>query len=232
MGGQACVLYGAAEFTRDSDFCVAAEPANLRRLRAALTELRARRVFVPALSAAALVRGHACHFVCTGPGLCDWRIDLMARLRGCGEFGVLWARRRPARLPGLGSVDVLNIQDLVTAKKTQRDKDWPMIARLVAADYLATEKRPPRARVEFWLREARTPELLLELVRRFRGAARRLAVQRVALAAALRADTAAVERALSAEQRRERAADRAFWKPLRAELRQLWHRARRRRKRA
>jgi hypothetical protein len=231
MGGQACVLYGAAEFTRDSDFCVAADGDNLRRLRAALAELRARRTFVPALGAAVLARGHACHFVCTTPELHAWRIDVMARLRGCDQFEVLWARRRQARLPGLGTVDVLNIRDLVRAKKTQRDKDWPMIARLVVADYLAAGARPPRERVEFWLREARSPQLLLELVRRFRGTAQRLAAERVALAAALRADTAAIEQALDSEQRRERLADRAFWRPLRDELRRIWRGGRTRRNR-
>ncbi|MBI3875800.1 MAG: hypothetical protein HY300_07540, partial [Verrucomicrobia bacterium] len=33
MGGQACVFYGAAEFSRDTDFAVLAEPDNLDRLR-------------------------------------------------------------------------------------------------------------------------------------------------------------------------------------------------------
>ena len=41
MGGQACVFYGAAEFSRDSDFALLAEPANLARLQHALTELQA-----------------------------------------------------------------------------------------------------------------------------------------------------------------------------------------------
>ena len=33
MGGQACILYGAAEFTRDVDFAVAVGPENLDRLK-------------------------------------------------------------------------------------------------------------------------------------------------------------------------------------------------------
>ena len=33
MGGQACVLYGAAEFSRDADFAVLASPENLERIR-------------------------------------------------------------------------------------------------------------------------------------------------------------------------------------------------------
>ena len=44
MGGQACILYGAAEFTRDVDFAVAVDPANLKRLREALAQLGAEQV--------------------------------------------------------------------------------------------------------------------------------------------------------------------------------------------
>ena len=29
MGGQACVFYGAAEFSRDTDLLILADPANL-----------------------------------------------------------------------------------------------------------------------------------------------------------------------------------------------------------
>jgi PHD/YefM family antitoxin component YafN of YafNO toxin-antitoxin module len=41
MGGQACVFYGAAEFSRDADLVIVAQPENLERLRAALSELEA-----------------------------------------------------------------------------------------------------------------------------------------------------------------------------------------------
>lgn len=47
MGGQASVLYGAAEFSRDIDLAIVAGPANLSRLRAALSELRAEVIAVP-----------------------------------------------------------------------------------------------------------------------------------------------------------------------------------------
>jgi len=64
MGGQACVFYGAAEFSKDVDLAILAEPENFRRLQAALTELEARRIAVPRFEAAALARGHAVHFRC------------------------------------------------------------------------------------------------------------------------------------------------------------------------
>jgi len=47
MGGQACVFYGAAEFSRDVDFAILPDAANLTRLRRALVELRATAIAVP-----------------------------------------------------------------------------------------------------------------------------------------------------------------------------------------
>jgi hypothetical protein len=41
MGGQACVFYGAAEFSRDTDFAILADAGNFVRLRQALVELQA-----------------------------------------------------------------------------------------------------------------------------------------------------------------------------------------------
>lgn len=223
MGGQACVLYGAAEFTRDSDFVVSASEADLARLRAALADLKAKPVYVPPISAEALLKGHACHFRCGVRGAEDWRIDVMGKLRGCDEFVKLWARRETVRLAQYGPADTLALADLVRAKKTQRDKDWPMIARLVEADYVRSAKRPARARIGFWLREARTPDLLLRLAQRFHTTAVRLAGQRPAIAAALRRDPQRIEHELYLEQQRERAADRTYWAPLRAELQRLRH---------
>ena len=36
MGGQACVFYGAAEFSRDTDLLILADDANLERLEASI----------------------------------------------------------------------------------------------------------------------------------------------------------------------------------------------------
>ena len=82
MGGQACILYGAAEFSRDVDVAVAVSPANLDRLRAALADLDAEPLLYPPLDAAALRRGHACHFRCRAPGLHGIRVDVMGVFRG------------------------------------------------------------------------------------------------------------------------------------------------------
>jgi hypothetical protein len=167
MGGQACILYGAAEFTRDIDLAVAVSAGNLGRLHDALAALEAEPVFFPPLTASALRKGHACHFRCLARGLHGLRIDLMSRLRGVPAFSILWKRRVEIDLPGVGTVPVMSLADLLMAKKTQRDKDWPMIRRLVEADVANAGENPTSARVALWLREGRTFELLRDLGRRF-----------------------------------------------------------------
>jgi hypothetical protein len=223
MGGQACVFYGAAEFTRDIDVLVPPTPADLARLRAALDDLNAESVHVPPLSSQVLQQGHACHFRCHAQGAERLRIDVMSTVRGCGAFPTLWKRRREILAPGLGWVALLSPVDLVLSKKTQRDKDWPMIARLVEADYRSAAGRAAANRIRFWLMEARSVELLNELVTRFPRQAAALAARRRAVARALRHDFRAVRAALHAEQEHERAADQRYWAPLRQQLEQWRH---------
>jgi hypothetical protein len=218
MGGQACILYGAAEFTRDVDFAVAVGPENLRRLRAALEDLEAEPVYFPPLSAAALERGHACHFRCLAPDLGNLRIDVMSRMRGVEPFAQLWNRRETIVVAGVGRLPLLSLPDLVRAKKTQRDKDWPMVRRLIEADISRSERAPSRARVTFWLRECRTFELLRDLGQRYPRLAEKEAASRPALRAALKNDPARTDALLRTEEDRERALDRRYWAPLKAEL--------------
>ncbi len=218
MGGQACIAYGAAEFSRDVDVAVLCSPGNLTRLRRALQELAAEPIFVPPLEEAYLLRGHACHFRCQNPDVAGLRIDIMSVLRGCDTFEKLWERREVISSRELGRVNVLSLSDLVTAKKTQRDKDWPMIRRLVEADYFRDRSHPNPGQADFWLRELRTPELLVELVRRWPARARRLETTRPLLRIAATGDLERLGEALRREQEAERAADRKYWLPLRREL--------------
>jgi hypothetical protein len=64
MGGQACVLYGAAEFSRDTDLAILASPPNLTRLGAALVDLQAEVIAGPPFELQYLQRRHAIHFRC------------------------------------------------------------------------------------------------------------------------------------------------------------------------
>jgi hypothetical protein len=230
MGGQACILYGAAEFSRDIDVAVLAEPKNLDRLQHALDSLRAEPVFFPPLSRETLLRGHACHFRLRHPEVQGLRVDIMSVLNGCDPFPLLWKRRCRIDLAGVGSIAVLSLPDLVQAKKTQRDKDWPMVRRLVEADYHRRPRRLPRRQIDFWLREARTPELLVELVRSYPGTARRVATSRPAVRWAFTGRLRQIEAALRAEEIAYRNADQVYWKPLRAEL-FAWRTERRKRRR-
>jgi PHD/YefM family antitoxin component YafN of YafNO toxin-antitoxin module len=51
MGGQACVFYGAAEFSRDTDLALLSLPENLERFRAALADLEAECIALPPFEA-------------------------------------------------------------------------------------------------------------------------------------------------------------------------------------
>jgi hypothetical protein len=223
MGGQACVLYGAAEFSRDADFAILASPDNLGRLQGALDDLQAGVIAVPPFDLRYLERGHAIHFRCQHPEAKGLRIDVMARLRGVDPFDALWSRRTTWDLPEGFQIDSLSLPDLVASKKTQRDKDWPMVRRLVEASYDQGFASPTPERIGFWLRELRTPELLVEGVHWFREDALRLAEERAAVRAALARDLEVIRTHLATEEARERALDRAYWEPLRAELEALRH---------
>jgi hypothetical protein len=220
MGGQACILYGAAEFSRDIDFCVLSSEDNLERLRCALSGLEAEPIAVPPFERAYLERGHAVHFRAHHPEASGLRVDIMSRLRGVDPFGELWERRTTLELPGHGALDVLSLPDLVQSKKTQRDKDWGMIRRLGEASY-ARDEIPSAERANFWLRELRTPELLLECAVRFPAQANEVARARVATLAAVDRDEPGVRSALAAEEALEQERDRQYWAPLRAELEDL-----------
>ncbi len=233
MGGQACVLYGAAEYSRDLDLAVLATEDALPRLAAAVQALRATVIAVPPFERHFLERGHAVHFSVPPDAdlgaVSPLRVDIMSRMRGVAPFEELWERRTTIALADPSSqdevlVDLLSLGDLVAAKKTQRDKDWPMLRRLVDASYAsARESDVSDEQVAFWLAELRSPAFLRELVIQYPEQAthsHRLAV----LAAREDGDIA---QALANEQAAEMAADRTYWDPLRRELEILRHAARR-----
>ena len=141
MGGQACVLYGAAEFSRDTDLAILAEPGNLALLQAALDDLQAEVIAVPPFEQRYLELGLAIHFRCHAAGCEDIRIDVMAKMRGVDEFPALWARRTTIQADD-GDYELLSLPDLVQAKKTQRSKDWPMIKALVDTNFFENRKSP------------------------------------------------------------------------------------------
>jgi hypothetical protein len=218
MGGQACVFYGAAQFSKDIDLALLASEENFSRLLAALAELNARRIAVPRFDPALLARGHAVHFRCQGGDAEGLRVDVMTRLRDLPDFDVLWTRRATIKDETGETFELLAVEDLVQAKKTQRDKDWPVIDALVEGHYRVLGKDPTPERVSFWLSESRTPDRLVELVRRFPDEARALSGRRPLLGLAGSGKSEDLREALDAEVRTEQAKDRAYWAPLKAEM--------------
>lgn len=217
------MLYGAAEFSRDTDLAVLASDANLARLRLALDDLRARVIAVPPFEARYLRAGHAVHFRCQDPEALGMRIDVMTRMRGVDPFPKLWARRTSLDLPDGTRCEAMSLPDLVKAKKTQRDKDWPMVRRLIEAHYFEHREKASAAQVRFWLRELRTPELLVEVARRWPAVWRAQKRRRALLALARPGGETDLAEALVREERAEREADARYWRPLKAELERLRH---------
>ena len=218
MGGQACVFYGAAEFSRDCDIVIVANDANLARLRAALNELEASCIAVPPFETQFLERGHAIHFRCKHPEAKDIRLDVMTKMRGCDPFDQLWSRRTTLEDKDGNIYEILGIEDLVKAKKTQRDKDWPMIRRLVDAHYDQYRDEPNDERIRFWLRESRTPEVLIEVATEHSEVLQQMFRERPLLSDVIGAQREALQNALEVEQNHERVADEKYWKPLKKEL--------------
>ena len=225
IGGQACILYGAAEFSRDIDLTVMISPENLKDLTNALKELEAERVFYPSLSEDVLKRGHACHFRCPREDIKGLRIDVIGVMRGVDSFSELWNRREEIELPRIGKVAVIGLSDLVKSKKTQRDKDWPMIRRLIEADIYRAPDDPSENKLIFWFAECRTPELLISLSAKFPKIASGLSANRPLLHSAIQGNRDEVQNLLKEEEEREREADRQYWMPLRKELEE-WRRKR------
>jgi hypothetical protein len=221
MGGQACILYGAAEFTRDTDFCILCNDLNLERINATLNDLKAVRIFYPPLEAIYLQKGHACHFECGTKDTAGFRIDIMSRMRGCPNFKELWSRRSSIRIDDI-SVPVMGLRHLVSAKKTQRDKDWPMIRRLVENDYYA-RKNPGKSDVLWWFSECRTPELLIDLCEKYTALCKKMTSKRPLLKFASEKNNNALEKCLMEEELKERREDRDYWSPLKKELERMRH---------
>ncbi|HZM90378.1 MAG TPA: hypothetical protein VFF31_27915 [Blastocatellia bacterium] len=223
MGGQACVFYGAAEFSRDTDLAILATSTNLERLTKALEDLQAEVIAVPPFEPQYLRKGHAVHFRCNHPEATGMRVDVMTKMRGVDSFTTLWGRRTTISIDETRQFDLMSIPDLVKAKKTQRDKDWPMVRRLVEVNYFENREHPTVQQIRFWFLELRTPELLIELSARYLRIPQSLIRKRPLLKFIRQGNETMLTEALRAEERSEREADREYWLPLKAELERLRH---------
>ena len=222
MGGQACVFYGAAEFSRDTDLAILANSENLANLKNALEDLQATVIAVPRFEAKYLRKGHAVHFRCHHPEAPGMRIDVMTKMRGVDSFPKLWARRTTLSV-GDDKIELMSLPDLVQAKKTQRDKDWPMLRRLIEVNYFANRENPSQEQIRFWFLELRTPDLLIELAKEQGRIPDPLRRKRPLLELVVKGSRSSLADALLAEEQKERETDREYWAPLKKELETLRH---------
>ena len=223
IGGQACIIYGAAEFSRDSDFVVLCDNDNLERLKKALNALKAGLIYVPPLEADYLERGHACHFRCKARDVLNFRLDVISKLRGCEPFDQLWKRKKKVSLRASGAIDIIGLEDLVQSKKTQRDKDWLMLKRLVENDIILNKDDPSNEHVRWWFLESRSPDSLVRLAKKYPEIIKECVAQRPLLSATINVDIQKLNSQLYEEELIERQKDTEYWAPLKKELEMLRH---------
>jgi hypothetical protein len=227
MGGQACVLYGGVQFSHDTGITFLADDSSLLHLQTALQELKATVITVPPLDKKYLDQGLAVHFRCYPFGEVDGiRLDIMTKMRNAPPFAELWERRTTFVLENDQEIDVVAIQDLVQIKKTRRDKDWPMIRCLLESHYACYRQESSREQVDFWLRESRTPEILIEIAAAHPDRTRELVIERPLLQHAIAADQKIMRAGLMDEEMRERELDDQYWQPLLKEFHRLRRQAR------
>ncbi|MFA6294515.1 MAG: hypothetical protein WC637_22175 [Victivallales bacterium] len=185
-----------------------------------MKDLSAEVIAVPQFNAEFLKMGHAVHFRCNHPDAMGMRVDIMSVMRNVDPFEKLW-KRRTSIITDEGSYDLISLPDLVLAKKTQRDKDWPMLRRLVEANYFENKDLPQKNHVRFWLKELRTAELLVEVANNYKKQVPSILKDRPLLNFALSNSLKDLEKALFAEELSEREKDREYWNPLKEDLEKM-----------
>jgi len=93
----------------------------------------------------------------------------------------------------------------------------------VAANYISESASADPRKSRFWLRELRSPELLIEASSIFPALAKELLAERPLLSLAINENLEALSAALREEENVERKLDREYWLPLRKELETLRH---------
>ncbi len=224
ISGQACVLYGASQFTEDVDLWVRPTAADLRGLLRALAAARATvHKLTPQPTLRLMQRGHGFHFLIPP----DTYVDVMGRPPRVGTFASAWARARRMDTDW-GSLPVAAPEDLVLLKRTNRPSDYEAITNLVRVRH---EEARDDARVLRWTLENTFDVDDLAGIGRSAGDRMRAWPRRPALRALLpfprgtkpvpasRRRRAARLLALEAAEHQERG--RRYWLPLLKELRRL-----------
>ena len=223
IGGQAAIIYGAAEFSRDSDFIIFCSTKNIENLKKALAALKAENIHIPPLEIDYLKGGHACHFRCKAKEVEGLRVDVISRLRGCDDFNKLWERRNTVSIRNGDVIYVLGLKDLVQSKETQCDKDWLMLKRLVENDVSLHKNSPSFEQIKWWLLESRNAETLINLTQKYPEIAKECIGNRSILQEAVGQNAKQLKLRLDEEEGNERQKDIEYWQPLKKEMEALRH---------
>ena len=112
----------------------------------------------------------------------------------------------------------------IRSKKTQRDKDWFMLKRLIENDIIINKENPSKEKIKWWFRECRDAETLIELTKIYPKVSKECIVDRKLLVSARKKDTQKLNSQLHEEELAERQKDIKYWAPLKKELETLRHR--------
>jgi hypothetical protein len=93
-----------------------------------------------------------------------------------------------------------------------------VLARGHAVHFHENRDAPTAAWIEFWLKEARSPDLLIDLATLFPVEIQKMKSARPLLTLAINNDIPALRIALDTEIRAEQEKDRIYWEPLKREM--------------
>jgi hypothetical protein len=127
ISGQACVLYGASQFTEDVDLWLQPAARDLAGLLRSLAKVKAVvHKLTPPPSLSLVQRGHGFHFLIPP----DTYLDVMGRPPRVGPFSTALSRARRMKTDW-GTLPVVAPEDLVLLKRTNRPSDYEAITNLV-----------------------------------------------------------------------------------------------------
>ena len=98
-----------------------------------------------------------------------------------------------------------------------------MLKRLVENDIILNKNKPQAKRLKWWFREVRSPEILVELAKKYPKIARGCILERPLLSFAVTSDMEQLKTKLNREEINYRHRDVEYWAPLRKELEILRH---------
>jgi hypothetical protein len=126
ISGQACVLYGASEFTEDIDLWVEPRTRNARRCLEALASINARVYkLTPSFRVSLLKKGHGFHY-----RVGELYVDIMGRPPRVGDFSSALRRSRKINTDW-GTLPVVSPEDLAQLKLTDRPADYGAVSGVV-----------------------------------------------------------------------------------------------------